>query len=62
MKAKRKITEHDYLLVNRRVIREEEIRAHGKQIAFRNIAHKVKKAYNRRKLKEFLKKEIDGEI
>ncbi len=62
MKPKRKITERDYLFANRRAAREEEIRAHGKQITFRGVVHKVKKAYDRKRLKELLKKEVNENV
>lgn len=49
-KKKLKITVSDFLLANRKASREEEIEAHGKQISFRRVMHKSKKAYDRKKL------------
>ncbi len=46
---KKRITEQDYILANRKASREEEIAAHGKQILFRSHLHCSKKVYNRKK-------------
>lgn len=49
MKQKKlRITVDDYLLAQRRASREEEIRAHGKQIQGRRMLHKSKKTYSRK--------------
>ena len=52
MKQKKlRITVDDYLLAQRKASREEEIRAHGKQIRGRHMLHKSKKTYSRKNLK-----------
>ena len=64
MKTKKKkrlrITERDYLLANRKASREEEIFAHGKQIAFRSHLQKSKKQYDRKHLKQAITLPDDG--
>jgi len=47
---KHTITVSDFLQANRKASREEEIAAHGKQISFRRVMHKSKKAYDRKKI------------
>lgn len=42
------IGQKDFLLANRKAAREEEIAAHGKQIAFRKLVQKSKKTYSRK--------------
>ena len=54
MKAKKKITQQDYITANRKASREEEIGRHGRPLAH-NRVHKSKKAYDRKKLKAGLK-------
>ena len=53
MKKKKdfRITQNDFLLANRRAAREEEIKAHGKQVIFRPVWQKSKKRYDRNKEK-----------
>lgn len=52
MKHKRlRITEKDFMLANRKAAREEEIQSHGRQILFRTVKQKSKKAYDRKRLK-----------
>lgn len=46
-----KITEEDFLLANRRASRMEEIENHGRQISFRKVTFKSKKAYDRNAMK-----------
>lgn len=49
MKQKKlRITVDDYLLAQRKASREEEIRAHGKQIRGRRMLHRSKKTYSRK--------------
>ncbi len=53
MKNKKlRITEKDFLLANRRASRAEEIERYGKQILMRSITHKLKKVYDRKRLKK----------
>ena len=52
MKAKRKITEQDYVKGVKKANRELEIALFGKQVSMRGaISHKSKKDYNRQKAK-----------
>ena len=48
-KKKLKITQDDFMLANRKAAREEEIRLHGRQILFRNVKQKSRKAYDRKR-------------
>ncbi|MBQ0078079.1 MAG: hypothetical protein KBS55_05580 [Bacteroidales bacterium] len=48
MKKKLRITQDDFLLANRKAAREEEIKAHGKQVIFRPVRQKSKKQYDRK--------------
>lgn len=48
-----RITVDDFLLANRKASREEEIAAHGKQVIFRKVTQKSKKAYKRKKFRKF---------
>lgn len=48
-----RITVEDFLLANRKASREEEIAAHGKQVTFRKLIQKSKKAYDRKKFRKF---------
>lgn len=50
---KSRITVEDFLLANRKASREEEIAAHGKQVIFRKVTQKSKKAYKRKKFRKF---------
>lgn len=60
-KGKRlRITEHDFLLANRKAAREEEILAHGKPIVFRSHLHKSKKKYDRKQIKKTITQTDDG--
>ena len=43
----------DFLLANRKASREEEIAAHGKQVTFRKLIQKSKKAYDRKQFGKF---------
>lgn len=45
------ITQKDFLLANRKAARQEEIDAHGKQIIFRSVKQKSRKAYDRKTMK-----------
>ena len=47
-----RITEADFMLANRRAARQEEIDAHGRQVSFRKVMHRSKKAYDRNKYKK----------
>ncbi len=40
------------MLANRRAARQEEIDAHGRQVSFRKVMHRSKKAYDRNKYKK----------
>ena len=51
-KPKKRITEADYLLANRRAARLEEIAAHGKPVSFRTTVQKSRKVYDRKRLKK----------
>lgn len=51
-KKRFRITEKDFLLVNRKASREEEIAKYGKQIMFRTTTQKSKKVYDRKRLKK----------
>ncbi|MBQ7253797.1 MAG: hypothetical protein IJS30_03900 [Bacteroidales bacterium] len=55
-----RISASDFILANRKASREEEILAHGKQVAFRRQAHKSKKRYDRNKLKKTITPTDDG--
>ena len=57
---KLRITEHDYLLANRKASREEEIAAHGKPVSFRSHLHRSRKDYNRNTMKKAITFEDDG--
>ena len=46
-----RITQADFMLANRKAARDEEIREHGRQITFRSVKQKSKKAYDRNRLK-----------
>ncbi len=46
-----RITEADFMLANRRAARFEEIAGHGKPVSFRQVLHKSKKQYDRKRLK-----------
>ena len=50
---KYRITAEDFLLANRKASREEEIAAHGKQVTFRKLIQKSKKAYDRKQFRKF---------
>ena len=50
---KSRITTEDFLLANRKASREEEIAAHGKQVTFRKLMQKSKKAYDRKQFRKF---------
>ena len=50
---KYRITVEDFLLANRKASREEEIAAHGKQVTFRKLIQKSKKAYDRKQFRKF---------
>lgn len=41
------------MLANRKAAREEEIRLHGRQILFRTVKQKSRKAYDRKRDKNF---------
>ena len=61
MKQKKlRLTQEDYILANRKAAREEEIERHGRQIQFRRMVHKSKKAYDRNKSKRAFIKSDDG--
>ena len=49
---KRRITEADHMLAQRRAARLEEIAAHGKPVSMRSTIHKSKKIYDRKRLKK----------
>lgn len=42
----------DYVKANRKASREEEIKAHGKQVSMRPAVFKSKKVYDRKKQKK----------
>lgn len=44
-----KFTQDDYIKINRKISREEEIALYGKQIHNRHLIHKSKKKYNRQR-------------
>ena len=46
------ISEDDFMLANRRAARQEEIDAHGRQVSFRKVMHRSKKAYDRNRYKK----------
>ena len=46
------ISEDAFMLANRRAARQEEIDAHGRQVSFRKVMHRSKKAYDRNKNKK----------
>ena len=48
---KNRITEEDYILVQRRASRGLELALHGKQIRGRRMLHRSKKTYSRKNLK-----------
>lgn len=48
-----RITVEDFLLANRKASREEEIAAHGRQVTFRKLIQKSKKAYDRKQFGKF---------
>lgn len=53
MKAKRKITEEDYIKGVKKANRELEIAMFGKQVSMRGaVSHKSKKDYNRQQMKK----------
>lgn len=53
MKAKRKITEKDYINGMKKASRELEIAMFGKQVSMRGaVSHKSKKDYNRQRAKK----------
>lgn len=54
MKAKKRITERDYIAANRKASREEEIGRYGRPLTHSRV-HKSKKAYDRKKTKAGLK-------
>ena len=58
--SKMRITERDFILANRKAARDEEIAAHGKQIAFRTHLHRSKKTYNRKKTNKAIILDDDG--
>ena len=47
---KKRITQDDYIKVNRKASREAEIERHGHPICYKRV-HKSKKVYNRKKIK-----------
>ena len=54
MKAKRTITEQDYIKGVKKANRELEIALFGKQVSMRGaVSHKSKKYYNRQQYKKF---------
>lgn len=46
------ITEKDYMKVQRKASREEEIALHGKPVSYRRATHKSLKAYDRHREKK----------
>lgn len=44
-----RITQDDFLLANRKAAREEEIKAHGRQILFRSVKQRSRKHYDRKR-------------
>lgn len=52
-----RITEADFMLANRRAARFEEIAGHGKPVSFRQVLHKSKKQYDRKRLKRLAAKD-----
>ena len=47
---KKRITQDDYIKVNRKASREAEIERHGHTICYKRV-HQSKKVYNRKKIK-----------
>lgn len=47
---KKRITQDDYIKVNRKASREAEIERHGHPICYKRV-HQSKKVYNRKKIK-----------
>ncbi|MCS2405082.1 hypothetical protein INE81_01823 [Bacteroides salyersiae] len=47
---KKRITQDDYIKVNRKASREAEIERHGHPISYKRV-HQSKKVYNRKKIK-----------
>ena len=47
---KKRITQDDYIKVNRKASREAEIERHGHHICYKRV-HQSKKVYNRKKIK-----------
>lgn len=47
---KKRITQDDYIKVNRKASREAEIERHGHPICYKQV-HQSKKVYNRKKIK-----------
>ena len=45
-----RITVQDFIKVNRKASREEEIAAYGSQVSFRRVLHKSRKQYDRKRL------------
>ena len=45
------------MLANRRAARFEEIAGHGKPVSFRQVLHKSKKQYDRKRLKRLAAKD-----
>ena len=54
---KKRITQDDYIKVNRKASREAEIERHGHPICYKRV-HQSKKVYNRKKRKADLNKEL----
>lgn len=57
MKKKMKITTEDYIRMNRKISREEEIARHGHPIGFRRV-FKSRKVYDRKRSKADLNKDL----
>lgn len=57
MRKKNRITEEEYLRINRKLSREEEISAHGHPVSFQRI-FKSKKVYDRKRNKADLNKDL----
>lgn len=57
MAKKFRITQEEYLRINRKLSREEEIAAHGHPVGFRRI-FKSKKVYDRKRSKADLNKDL----
>lgn len=55
--SKYRITEQDFVKANRHASREEEIRAHGKQVYFRTKIEQSKKKYDRAKNKKAIRED-----